>query len=85
MRGILMYRQQHRRQAVLAVGVGAAAQQVVHRLHTVFDVHDGIGKARVAQRIDRHFGIGGAVFSKQDAADGGHAVNSLVGASSAVG
>src|SRR5690606_4268104 len=69
--------QQYRRVAFGAVGPLAAPVQVVQHFHPVLDVHDGVGQVRLAQRIDRHFGVVWAVLGQQDGAQFGHGVVSL--------
>src|SRR5690606_33653438 len=77
--------QQHCRVALLAVGEAPAAQQVVHHFHAVLDVHDRVDQVGVAQRVQGHLGVGGAVFGQQDGADVAHCVGSDDGLSSDAG
>src|SRR5690606_24089847 len=66
--------QQDRRLLVRTVGEAAAALQALQRLDPVLHVDDGVGEVGLAQGVDRHFGVGCAVFGQQDRADGAHAV-----------
>src|SRR5690606_19626366 len=67
-------RQQRGRVRVGAVGEPAGALQVFHRLHAVLHVDDRIGEVGLAQGVDRHLGVGCAVFGQQDGTDGTHAM-----------
>src|SRR3546814_12640215 len=65
-------------------GEAAAAQQVVQRLDAVLHVHDRVDQVGVAQGVDRHLRVVGAVFGQQDGADRAHVVVPLLLAGSRV-
>ncbi len=51
------------------VGPGAALKQTVERLDAILDMDDRVCELRLAQRVNRHLGVGRAVFDQQDRAN----------------